>query len=374
MLAHGARGFILDRAGHYLTLVHQVHGARHIDIGADDSRFAINPWDTPDPGNVPLEKIAFLVSLHAVMMDNEGLSVLERSQLGAAIRAVYAAAAISNTKPRESMLRDELRARAEQERSEGGDLAIATVLRNLAERLGEFCGSGSYAYLLDKPTNVDTDSPLIVFDVRRCPDVVLKPVMFALLEFVTRTVERHRDASRALTARPDAPMFAGRSFFFIDEAWNLVGRDELGSYTNDLSRRARHLSMCLVALSQLMSDFDTKHGRALLRNATMTMLLGQHPDDLPFLREALGLSEQKLAVISRLKTVKGSYAQIYWINGTRGEGVVSMRIGPIEYWSSTSDPIRDVPLREAKIDEHGGSVWQAIYDLARTEPLEARGT
>jgi hypothetical protein len=373
MLAHGARGFILDRAGHYLTLVRQVSGARHIDIGADDSQWAINPWDTSDPGSVPLEKIAFLVSLHAVMMGDEGLSTLERSQLGAAIRAVYATAALSDTRPCESMLRDELRARADQERSDGGDLAIATVLRNLSERLGEFCGNGSYAYLLDKPTNVDTDSPLIVFDVRRCPDVVLKPVMFALLEFVTRTVERHRDASRALTTRPDAPMFAGRSFFFIDEAWNLVGREETGSYTNDLSRRARHLSLCLVALTQHLSDFDTKYGRALLRNATMLMLLAQHPDDLPFLREALGLSEQKLRVISRLKTVKGSYAQIYWINGTRGEGVVSLRIGPIEYWSYTSDPIRDVPMREARIEAHGGEVWPAVFELARTEAPEARG-
>jgi hypothetical protein len=372
MLAHGARGFILDRAGHYLTLVRQVHGARHIDIGADDSQWAINPWDASDPGNVPLEKIAFLVSLHAVMMGDEGLSTLERSQIGAAIRAVYATAAISETKPRESMLRDELRARAEQERAEGGDLAIATVLRNLAERLGEFCGQGSYAYLLDKATNVDTDSPLLVFDVRRCPDVVLKPVMFSLLEFVTRTVERHRDMSRELTSRPDAPMFAGRSFFFIDEAWNLVGREETGSYTNDLSRRARHLSLCLVALTQHLSDFDTKHGRALLRNATMVMLLAQHPDDLPFLRDALGLSEQKTSVISRLKTVKGSYAQIYWLNGTRGEGVVSLRIGPIEYWSYTSDPIRDVPLREAKIDAHDGQVWPAIHELARTETPVAR--
>jgi hypothetical protein len=372
MLAHGARGFILDRAGHYLTLVRLIHGARHIDIGADDSPWAINPWDTPDPGAPPQEKISFLIDLHAVAMGREGLSTLERAQLASAIRAVYAAAAVADTRPCESMLRDELRVRADQERAVGGDLGIASVLRNLAERLGEFCGDGAYAYLLDKPTNVDTDSPLLVFDVRRCPDVVLKPVMFALLEFVTRTVERHRDTNRDLATRPDAPMFAGRSFFFIDEAWNLVGREETGSYTNDLSRRARHLSLCLVALTQHLSDFDTKYGRALMRSATMLMLLAQHPDDLPFLRETLGLSEQKIAVISRLKTVKGSYAQIYWVNGTRGEGVVSLRIGPTEYWSFTSDPIRDVPLREARIDAHDGRVWPAIIELARTEPTEAR--
>lgn len=371
MLAHGARGFILDRAGHYQTLVRQVHDARHIDIGADDSEWAINPWDTPDPSNVPLEKIAFLVSLHGVMMGEEGLSTLERAQLGAAVRAVYATAAITGVAPRESMLRDELRARAEQERTDGGDIAIATVLRNLAERLGEFCGDGSYAYLLDKATNVPTDSPLVVFDIRRCPDVLLKPVMFFLCEFVTRTVEHHRAASRHLTARPDAPMFAGRCFFFIDEAWNLVDRDETGPMANSLARQSRHLGLALVALSQHLSDFDTKHGRALLRNATQLMILAPHPDDIPFMKDAVDLSAQEAAVIGRLKTVRASYAQIFWINGQRGRGVVASRVGPVEYWGYTSDPIRDAPLREARIAELDGDVWAAIWDLARSEPLEA---
>jgi hypothetical protein len=105
----------------------------------------------------------------------------------------------------------------------------------------------------------------------------------------------------------------------------------------------------------------------------MLMLLAQHPDDLAFLRKALGFSEQKLAVISRLKTVKGAYSQIYWKNGTRGEGVVSLRIGPIDYWSYTSDPIRDVPMREARIAAHGQQVWPAVLELARNEPLDARG-
>ena len=129
--------------------------------------------------------------------------------------------------------------------------------------------------------------------------------------------------------------------------------------------------MALVALSQHLSDFDTEHGRALLRNATMLMFLAPHPDDIPFIKEAVGLSAQEASVIGRLKTVKASYAQIFWINGTRGRGVVALRIGPTEYWAYTSDPIRDVPLREARIAAYDGDVWAAIHDLARTETLGA---
>ena len=65
----------------------------------------------------------------------EGLTTLERSQLGAAIRAVYAHAAETGHTPRESMLRDELLGRSRSEQEQGA-IDVAAMLRNLAERLG----------------------------------------------------------------------------------------------------------------------------------------------------------------------------------------------------------------------------------------------
>jgi hypothetical protein len=362
-VAQGARGFVLDRAGHYDVLTHLVAGAQHVEIGADNSPFGINPWDVPDPADVSLEKIAFLVSLHGVMMGEEGLTTLERSQLGAAIRAVYARSAQIGFAPHESMLRDELLRRSDEEKADGAG-EVAAVLRNLAERLGEFCGDGSYAYLLDRETTVPVDSPLVVFDTRRCPEVVLKPVMFSILEYVTRAIERHRDAYADVTGRPDSPAFAGKTVLLIDEAWHLVGRRETGEYANELARRARHLGLFFIVISQQLSDFSSDHGLALIRNSTMQLLLNQHPDELAFVQEALGLSDDEIGLVGRLKTVKGSHAQIFWVNGTRGKGRVALRIGPTEYWCFTSDPLRDVPLRATTIEDHGGNVWGAISELA----------
>jgi hypothetical protein len=362
-IAQGARAFVLDRAGHYGTLTKLVPGARQIAIGSADSPHALNPWDVPHPADVNLEKIAFLVSLHGVMMGAEGLTTLERSQLGAAIRAVYARAAARAETPRESLLREELVARSDQEQ-ERGAADIAVVLRTLAERLGEFCGEGSYAYLLDRETTISADSPLVVFDTRRCPEVVLKPVMFAIVEYITRAVERHRDDYRDVAGSPDPPMFAGRTILLIDEAWHLVGRRETGEFANDLARRARHLGLFLVVMSQHLSDFATEHGLALIRNSTMQLFLSQHPDEIPFVQEALRLSNAEAGLISRLKTVKGSHSQIYWVNGTRGRGRVALRVGPLEYWAFTSDPLRDVPLRDAAIARRDGNVWAALGDLA----------
>ena len=362
-VSHGARAFVLDRAGHYAVLAGVIDGARQIEIGADESEFAINPWDVADPGNPPLEKIAFLVSLHQVMMGDEGLTTLERSQLGASIRAVYARAAAQSVPARESMLRDELLERSQAEHVSGVP-ELAMTLRNLAERLGEFCGDGAYAYLLDRETTVAADAPLVVFETRRCPEVVLKPVMFSIVEYVTRAIEAHRKAQGEAAADGDAPMFAGKSILLIDEGWAFVGNPQTGTYANDLARRARHLGLFLIVMSQHLSDFDTEYGIALLRNSTMQLLLAQPSEELPFISEALRLSEEETALLGRLRTVKGAYSQMFWVNGTRGRGQVSLRVGPTEYWCCTSDPIRDAPLRDRAIAEHGGDTWRGIRALA----------
>jgi type IV secretory pathway VirB4 component len=362
-VAHGARAFVLDRAGHYETLTRLVAGASQIDIGTDDSPHAINPWDVPDSADVSLEKIAFLVALHAVMMGEEGLTTLERSQLGAAIRAVYARANETGEAARESMLRDELLARSREEQGQGA-IDIAVVLRNLAERLGEFCGAGAYAYLLDRETTIPRDSAVVVFDTTRCPEVVLQPVMFSIVEYVTREIARHREAYQEV-AGAGRSMFGGRTVLLIDEAWHLVGRAETGSYANDLARRARHLGLFFVVMSQHLSDFETEHGLALLRNSTMQLLFAQHPDEIPFVQEALRLSDREADLIGRLKTVKGSHSQALWVNGSRGRGRVAIRVGPTEYWAFTSDPLQDVPRRQAAIAEQGGDAWRGVISVAR---------
>ena len=313
-LALGARGFVIDRAGHYETLTRLLDGAQQIELGADDSPYALNPWDVPDPARVSREKVAFLLALHQLVMG--GLDARETGLLGAAVRAVYAkAAALPGSRPRESMLRDELRAEADDAlRADAPD--VAATLRNLADRLAEYCADGTYAYLLDRDSTVPGDAPLVVFDTRRCPDSELGLVMFSIMEYVTATVERHWRAHRDHAGRAGAPLFAGRSVLLIDEAWHLVSRPETGAYANTLARRARHLGLNLIVMSQQLSDFDTEHGVALLGNSSQQLLLAQNPKEIPFIRAALQLTDREAAELERLKTVKGRHAQMLWLNGT----------------------------------------------------------
>jgi hypothetical protein len=363
-IALGARASVIDRAGHYANLTHLIPGGSRVDIGADDSPHAINPWDVDDPSQPPGEKIQFLVALHGLMRGEEGLSLHERSYLSIAIRAVYARAAILGLRPRERMLVEELRAMEDREREPGGDQNVASMLRFLADCLGEYCGDGTYAYLLDRDTNVPVGAPLTVFDTRKCPDLVLRPVMFAVMEHIKADVQRHRDANVELASRPDAPMFAGKYICLIDEAWHIVARTEIGEYANDLARRARHLGLFLIVMSQSLQDFDTPQGRALIENCTMQLLLAQTEAAIPFVTTTLGLSPQEAWMLGKIKTVKGDYAQAMFRNGKRGKGIIELRHGPVEAWMSTSEPHRDRPRRDQMILECGGDVWAAIMALA----------
>jgi len=361
-LALGARGFVIDRAGHYEVLTQLIADAQQIEIGADDSPFALNPWDVPDPAKVSRAKNAYLLALHQVMMG--GLDSREIGMLGAAIRAVYAkAAALPGTQPRESLLQEELRAQA-NEAQNADAVDVAATLRNLADRLGEYCGEGTYAYLLDRETTLPANARLVVFDTRRCPDSVLRLVMFSIMEFVTAAVERQWAEHKTTASRPGAPLFLGRSIMLIDEAWHLIGRAETGEYANDLARRARHLGLTLIVMSQQLSDFDTDHGRSLLRNSSQQLLLAQNANEIPFIQDALELSDREAQELYRLKTIKGRHAQMLWLNGTRGHGKVALRVGPTEYWAYTSDP-PEVAIRDGELAKCQGNLWAAIAALAR---------
>ncbi len=108
-IAHGARGFVLDRAGHYGVLTQLVDGR-----AADRDRRGRQPVRDQSVGRrgpgrrQPREDR--LPRLPARRDDGRRRPDHARSarQLGAAIRAVYARAAHTGETPRESTLRDEL--------------------------------------------------------------------------------------------------------------------------------------------------------------------------------------------------------------------------------------------------------------------------
>jgi hypothetical protein len=369
-IAHGVgRVFVIDRPienSHYEPLLALTPKSAHLQIGADDSRWAINSWDTPDQAKVPRAKVAYLISLHGAMMAGERLSILERSQLAAAIREVYTRAHEQGIAARESMLQQVLLDRAAGEAAAGSE-EVAAGLRSLSERLGEFCGQGAYAHVFDRETNVPPDSPLVVFDTKQCPEEIAGAVMFMAVEYVTTQTAAYRQEHSRLVGEQGMPLLHMLTVLVIDEAWHKVATPETGIHVARLALQGRHIGLLLMVLTQQLSHLGTEHGMPLLKNCSMAILLQQADQgELEFSQQALGLTDEQAAIIRGLKTVKGRYSEFFWRNGTRGMGKLRLPVGPTEYWAFTSEPHNDVPTRQAAIEAHDDEFWPAIRELAAT--------
>jgi type IV secretory pathway VirB4 component len=228
-------------------------------------------------------------------------------------------------------------------------------------RLNNYIGDGPYAYLTDRPTTVQAGAPMVVFDTRSIPDAKAAAALFVICEYAKNTIEQTRAAYLAGDGPEHA--WAGRSFLVIDEAWKLIERPATGRWFNEFVRRSRHYALWLIAVSQQLSDFDNEHGKALLANAAMRLILRQEPRELAYAQQALKLSDEAIEVIASLRSVRGQYSTGYLMNGPLGEGCVQIRVGAAEYWIATSDPARDEPVRQHALRQSEGDEWAALQLL-----------
>ena len=196
------QAFVLDRAGHYEFLCKLVPGARHLTIGASHRRARRQPVGRRGPGEPAdredrLPRRAARAAWSAITAPartptawTRWSATCSRSRSAPSTPAPPA----SSSSPRERLLCEELRRRAEQEATAGAE-EVASVLRTLAERIASFVDEGSYAYLLDRETTVPADAPLVAFDTRKVPRELSAAVLFVLAEHVTARIER-RGAER----------------------------------------------------------------------------------------------------------------------------------------------------------------------------------
>ena len=363
ILAQGAQGGVIDRAGHYQFLASLIPDAAVVNLGTAGGE-AINPWDVDDVRRVGPEKLEYLLALHSFFLGRplpDGTYDLEprdHSQLSLAIRAVYRRCELTGEPPRETVLQEELYRRVEEARQDANP-ELASHLAQLAEGLHDYVSDGAGAFLADRPTSVPGDSPLVVFDTRAVGDARAGAVMFAIVEHLARRSQRARESFG------HRGVWAARTFLVIDEGWKMLERRSTGRWINEQARRSRHNRLFLAAISQSLSDFTRySEGQALVSQSSIQLLLTQLPGQTGEIQQALGLTEEEAATISALRTRKGEGAEAFLCNGRRGRGLVEIHAGALEYWIATSEPDHDQPLRQRVLGEVGGDPWAAVRELA----------
>jgi hypothetical protein len=343
----GGKVLVLDRSnGHWDALV-QLVGGESVSVSLDGT-LCINPWElkgdqlrqyrvTGVPPNRKVENLIGLVTL-MVSGQSDGVSELrpdEKGGLERAIREVYAA--VPN--PVMSDLFDLLAAENDP------------VAGSLADRLSPYVGGGVYAGLLDGPTSIPADAPIEVYNFADLTRKIVPLAMFLLLDHFWEAIKSR----------------AQRTLFVMDEGWSLLRNPDTADFMEEVARRARHFGLSVLNMSQSVEDYDNDTGKAVIANTSLSVLLAQHPSQLPHVESVfeLGPDERDTVAGFRKATRHGASAYLHSPEGAES-GALHLWVTPEEYWLFTSAPEpRDEPaLRRAAIERHGGDAWAACRELA----------
>lgn len=345
-LLSGVDFLVVDPENEYGALC-QAAGGQLIRL-AGASAHHLNPFDLPPPESahgeaidVLAEQVTAVVGLLNVMLSERGtnLTSYERSTLDRAIYQAYSGAGINGdpaTHSRPAPLLTNLHAALE---TIGDDVSAG-----LASRLRRYVRGSLAGGLFAGPTNVELNRRLVVFNIQMLEDELRPVAMHLIANFVWNQVRRER--------RP--------RLLVIDEAWSLLRFAEGGEFVSGMARRARKYYLGLVTITQDVADFvRSEHGRAVLINAAMKLLLKQDATTVDAVSEAFQLTPEE---------------RQYLLGANKGEGLLfargarlplSIEASPAEHRLATTAP-RELAELAAQL-QHGqyGSGRNGVVHASR---------
>ncbi len=303
---------------------------------ASTSAHRLNPFDLPpdgaaaaDGGDVLAEQVTAIVGLTNVMLSERGASLnpYERSVLDRAVYDAYARAGITtdpSTHARPAPVLSDLQRALESVES---DVAVG-----LAARLHRYVSGSLAGGLFGGPTNVALNRRLVVFNIQMLEEELRPVAMHLIANFVWNRVRRER--------RP--------RLLVIDEAWSLLRYPEGGDFVSGMARRARKYYLGLVTITQDVADFlRSEHGRAVLVNAAMKLLLKQDATTVEAVAEAFQLTIEE---------------RQYLLAANKGEGLlfargarlpISVEASPAEHRLVTTAPRELAEMARAENASNG---------------------
>jgi type IV secretory pathway VirB4 component len=316
-LLAGVDFLVVDPEDEYRAVCAAV-GGQSVRLASTSSQ-RVNPFDLPPPGDAedgrdPLaEQVAALLGLLAVMLAEPGrpLGAEERAVLDRALYATYAAAGIAPdpaSHDRPAPLMRDLHARLA---SAPGEIAAG-----LALRLERYV-TGSLAGLFAGPTNVRLDRRMVVFNLQGL-EPELRPLGVHLIaDFVWHQVRRHRKPR----------------LLVVDEAWTLMQHPEGAAFLAAMARRARKYWLGLHTITQDVADFlGAEHGRTILANAAVKLLMKQDATTIDPVAAAFRLSEDERTFL--LAAAKGE--GLLFARG--GRVALTVEASPREHELATTQP------------------------------------
>jgi len=271
-LMFGTDIIVIDPENEYQYLAETIDGA-YFKISLA-SKYNINPFDISPPGpdetteGVLRSKIMDLVGLLKVALGE--LTPEEDSVLDKALNEVYAAKDItpqSDLKNITPPLLEDLETVLEN--MDGGE--------SIAKRLQRYT-KGSFAGFLNKPTNIDINKNLVVFNIRDM-DEELRPVaMYLVLQYIWNLI---RDQLK-------------KRIMVVDEAWVLMKHKAGAEFLHGIAKRCRKYWLGLTTITQDIPDFmNSPYGKPIVTNSSIQLLFKQSPATIDIVQKTFNLTNEE---------------------------------------------------------------------------------
>ena len=310
-LLFGAEVFVVDPEGEYKEIT-KSYGGEFVEFSFN-SPIKINPFDLSNVYEEGENELGLkILSLHSLMKVVMGeLNPEEESVLDRAFVLTYRNKGITpdpQTQRNEPPLMEDL-----YKTLLGMEEQTA---KNLSDRLEKFI-KGSLAGIFNQQSNFDVKNPLTVFCIRDL-EAGLKPVaMFIILDFIWTKIKK----------------IPKKRILVVDEAWYLMKQKDSADFLYAIAKRARKYLLGLTTITQDVEDFmDSEHGKAIITNSSIQILLKQSPAAIDRIAQTFYLSGGEKHFLLSTDIGEGLFFA--------GSSHVAVRIvaSPEEYELITSNP------------------------------------
>lgn len=314
-LLFGTEVFVIDPEGEYTELT-QTLGGDLIDFSFN-SPVKINPFDLSGIVEEGENELGLkILSLHALMRVIMGeLTPSEDALLDRALVATYKQKGITpdpSTQKNEPPLIEDLYKTLLGMEDEAA--------KHLAERLEKFV-KGSLAGVFNQKSNLNITNQLTVFKIKELEAELRPIVMFIILDFIWNKIKRS----------------VKKRVLVVDEAWYLMKHPDSATFLYGIAKRARKYYLGVTTITQDVEDFlSTDHGKAIITNSSLQILLKQSP-----------------AAIDKL-------AQVFYLSGGEKHFLLSANVGEGLFFAGASH----VAIQFISSPEE--------YQLATTKPEETQ--
>ncbi len=278
-LMFGTDVLVIDPENEYAELCKTVGGS-FVPLSLQSS-FRINPFDLPkairgDEAEVGEVLRAAAINLHGLFRLMLGtLTPAEDGILDKAILDTYALKGITlETKEPGSIEPPTLHDLVDVlESTQGGE--------NMAKILQKYT-SGSFAGLFDKPTNVELENQMVVFQIRDLEEQLRPIAIYIVLNHLWNIVRTEMK----------------KRFLVIDEAWNLMQFEDSAKFLYGIVKRARKYYLGITTITQDVDDFVTSpYGKPIITNSGLQVLLKQSASAVDELQKLFYLTEGEKEIL-----------------------------------------------------------------------------